>query len=247
MQPKTSQVGINLIINLDLLQSFKTMFISIVLEAFPFMLLGVVVSSLIQVFISEQTIQRWIPKNPILGLVFGCLLGIIFPLCECGVIPIIRRLLSKGMPLYMGVVFILVGPIVNPIVFFATYTAFRSTPEIIAGRMVLSIVVGFSIGLTIYTFFKNNQLRNSRDTLYGQITIENSKDQKSGESKLVSILEHAGSEFFEMGKYLLFGCVVAAAVQTIIPRAELIGVGQAPLGSHFFMMAFAFLLSICST
>ncbi|MCL6458971.1 MAG: permease, partial [Gorillibacterium sp.] len=106
--------------NLTTLQSFKTMFISIVLEAFPFMLLGVLVSAVIQVFISEEMIQRWIPKNPVLGLLFGCLLGIVFPLCECGVIPVIRRLLAKGMPLYIGIVFILVGPIVNPIVFMAT-------------------------------------------------------------------------------------------------------------------------------
>ncbi|MCL6459302.1 MAG: permease, partial [Gorillibacterium sp.] len=132
--------------------------------------------------------------------------------------------------------------------FMATYTAFRSNPEIIVGRMVLSILVGFAIGLTVYAFFKKSQLRNSKETLYAQASAENRmEEQETGDSKLISIMEHAGSEFFEMGKYLLFGCVVAAAMQTMIPRADLVGIGQAPLGSHFFMMAFAFILSICST
>jgi len=228
------------------LQSFKTMFISIVLEAFPFMLLGVLVSAVIQVFVSEETIARFIPKNPLAGLLFGCLLGMVFPLCECGVIPVIRRLLAKGMPLYIGIVFIVVGPIVNPVVWFATYAAFRSNPEMVYGRLLVALAVGFAIGLTVYLLFRGNQLRTSKATLYGEDAGVPVKRAGAG-NRVLAIAEHAGSEFFDMGKYLLFGCAIAALMQTTVPRAELIEVGQAPLGSHLFMMAFAFILSICST
>lgn len=228
------------------LQSFKTMFISIVLEALPFMLLGVLVSAIIQVFVSEETIARLVPRNPLLGLVFGCLLGMVFPLCECGVIPVIRRLLAKGMPLYIGIVFIVVGPIVNPVVWLATYAAFRSNPEMVYGRLGVALVVGFAIGLAVYLLFRGNQLRTSKATLYGEEAVAPVKPAGTG-NRLLAIMEHAGSEFFDMGKYLLFGCAIAALMQTTIPRAGLIEVGQAPLGSHLFMMAFAFILSICST
>ncbi len=95
------------------LQSFKIMFISLILEAFPFILLGVLASSLLQVFVSDKMIQRLTPKNPIGGILFGSLLGILFPLCECGMIPVVRRLIRKGMPAYIGIVFILAGPILN--------------------------------------------------------------------------------------------------------------------------------------
>lgn len=138
------------------LQTFKTLFfLSIILEAFPFVLLGVAVSAVLQVFVSEETIQRFIPKkNPVLGILFACLMGIIFPLCECGMIPVVRRLMNKGMPVYIAIVFILVGPIINPVVYASTYMAFRSRPEIAYSRMGLAFTAAVIIGLAVYRFGK---------------------------------------------------------------------------------------------
>src|SRR5665647_971013 len=143
------------------LQSFKTIFISIILEALPFILIGVLVSSFIHIFISDKIIQRYIPKDPMLAILFACLFGIIFPICECGLIPIVRRLIKKGMPLYVGIVFILVGPIINPIVFASTYLAFRTKPEMVYSRMGLGLLVGAFIGLFIYYFIKQSPLKHS--------------------------------------------------------------------------------------
>ncbi|MDR6883704.1 hypothetical protein J2X61_005502 [Bacillus sp. 3255] len=89
----------------------RIMVIGILLESFPFILLGVAISALLQTFISDQTLQRWIPKKTIPGILFGCLLGIIFPLCECGIIPVVHRLIRKGMPPYIGIVFMMAGPV----------------------------------------------------------------------------------------------------------------------------------------
>lgn len=104
------------VLQTEQMQAFKTILISILLEAIPFIVVGVLLSSLLQTFVSEQTIRRFIPKNPILGILFACLLGILFPMCECGMIPVVRRLILKGMPVYIAVVFIITGPIINPIV-----------------------------------------------------------------------------------------------------------------------------------
>lgn len=230
-------------------QSFKTMFISIVLEALPFIVVGVLVSSFVQIFIPESWIRRFAPKHPILGIGFACLLGFLFPVCECGMIPVIRRLIAKGMPQYIGIVFILVGPIVNPIVYAATFMAFRSRPELVYSRMGLALFVGAAIGLIVYLFVKRSALKHSAETLYSGAGGQ----AESGERKHVrgnsvfAMLEHAGAEFFDMGKYLIFGSVVAAALQTFVPRAGLLEIGQDPLLSHAFMMGLAFLLSLCST
>ncbi|MGZ4123415.1 MAG: permease, partial [Tumebacillaceae bacterium] len=123
------------------LQLFKSMFISIIIEALPFILVGVVISSLLHVFVSEQTIKKLIPKNPVLGIIAASVLGIIFPICECGMVPAIRRLIQKGMPLYVATTFLLVGPILNPIVFWSTFTAFRHRQELTASRMGLAFLV----------------------------------------------------------------------------------------------------------
>jgi uncharacterized membrane protein YraQ (UPF0718 family) len=230
------------------LQSFKTMFISIILEAFPFILLGVLVSAFMQIFISVDMIKRFTPKNPILGIMFACGLGILFPICECGLIPVIRQLLKKGMPLYIAVVFILVGPIVNPIVFSATYMAFRNKPEMVYSRMGLALLVGAVIGLIIYRFIRNNPLKNSVATLYTQASDLSTSDHiHRPRNKISAMLEHAASEFFDMGRFLIFGSLVAAAIQTFVPRSELMEIGQGDVSSHFFMMGLAYLLSLCST
>lgn len=285
-------------------QSFKTIFLSIVLEAFPFVLLGVLVSGLLQMFVSEQTIRRLIPKNPILGILFACLVGIIFPLCECGMIPVIRRLMHKGMPVYVAVVFILVGPIINPVVYASTYMAFRSRPEIAYSRMALAFIVALVIGLIIYKFFKTNPLRdipglpaltvpqiNARAELHAvdhshnheyEHTDKHTHDHhehnhatqvshplahahsdqphvhKHGHdhnhevptgmgNRIFGVLGHASDEFFDMGKYLMFGAIITAVIQTLVSRDSLVSIGQGGITSHLFMMALGFVLSLCST
>jgi len=225
------------------LQSFKTIFISIVLEALPFILLGVVLSSLLQVFVPESWIRRIIPRNPLLGIVVACLIGIVFPVCECGMIPVVRRLIQKGMPVYAAVVFILTGPIINPVVYAATYLAFRSDPAVAYARMGLAFAVAAVIGVIVYRTVRRNPLRHSAATMAGDGAGEHAH---SG-GKFSAMLTHAAEEFFEMGKYLMAGSLLAALIQTFVARESLVAVGQSGLLSHLFMMGFAYVLSLCST
>ena len=141
------------------LNVFKMMFISIIIEAIPFILIGVLISAILQVFVTEKMIKRVIPKNPFLGILMASVLGIIFPICECGIVPAIHKLVKKGMPLYVATTFILVGPILNPIVFLSTLTAFRGQPIVAYARMGLAFAVALIIGLIVYKFVKSNQLR----------------------------------------------------------------------------------------
>ncbi|GBF73330.1 hypothetical protein PA598K_01617 [Paenibacillus sp. 598K] len=254
------------------LQAFKIMFISLILEAFPFILLGVLFSSLLQVFVSDEMIRRLTPRHAIGGVLFGSLLGILFPLCECGMIPVVRRLIRKGMPAYIGIVFILAGPILNPIVYTATFTAFRSRPEIAYARMGLAFAVTVTIGLLLYRFMKTSPLRESASggsgvpvaalTLHaghhahahghdhdhhGHHHGHNHESAGGSRSRFSSTLAHASDEFFEMGKYLIFGALLTALIQTGLSREVLTGIGEHPWFGHIFMMGFAFILSICST
>jgi Predicted permeases len=225
---------------LEGMQSFKTMLIGILLEALPFLLLGVFVSSFMHVFIPEAWFRRMIPRNPLLGILVACLLGVLFPICECGLIPVVRRLIAKGMPLYVGVVFIFVGPIVNPIVFASTYAAFRTKPEMVYARMGLAIAVGLLLGWIVYYFIRSDPMRSAKGHGAGAAGHSHARN------RLVETFEHAGGEFFDMGKYLILGSLITAAIQAYVPRSDLAGIGQGEFASHFFMMGFAFLLSLCS-
>lgn len=233
------------------LNAFTTLFLSVVLEALPFMLLGVIVSALLQVFVSEQAIRRLAPRNPVLGSIFGALLGLLFPLCECGMIPVVRRLIRKGMPAYIGIVYILAGPIVNPIVFASTYTAFHAQPGILYGRMGLGFLVAFLIGLILSRYMKANPLKAGHSThAHEHAHVHHSagsKEQKPLGARLASTLGHASEEFFDMGKYLILGALLTAIIQTGVDRSSLDAIASHEALSQLFMMAFAYFLSLCST
>jgi uncharacterized membrane protein YraQ (UPF0718 family) len=233
------------------LQSFKILFISIILEAFPFILLGVVFSALLQVFVTDAMIKKFTPKNPIAGVLFGALLGLLFPLCECGMIPVVRRLIRKGMPAYIGIVYLLAGPIVNPIVYASTFTAFRTTPAMAYSRMGLAFAVSVIVGLLLYKFMRRSPLKSATPASFAPHGHSHSHDHDSAGKgfrvRVASILSHASDEFFEMGKYLIFGALLTAVLQTVIDRSTLTAFADQPLFSYLFMMGFAFILSICST
>lgn len=232
-------------------QNFKTIFLGIVLEALPFLLLGVLVAAILQVFVSNDVIHRIVPRNPFLGVIVACLLGILFPLCECGMIPVVRKLIRKGMPLYLGMVYILSSPIINPVVFASTYMAFRSRPDIVWGRFLLAIVAAIAIGLIVYYFYRKNPLRETKldhDNLHHhKHDHEHGTTQIGKRGKLIDMLMHAGDEFFDMGRFLLLGAFITAFIHIVIPREFLVSIGSSDLGAHVFMMAFAYLLSLCST
>ncbi|WP_235550745.1 permease [Paenibacillus sp. Soil787] len=134
-------------------------FMGIFLDALPFMLLGVLLSTVVENFIPEAFIRRMTPRHPLGGILFACVLGIMFPLCECGMIPFVRRLMRKGMPVYIAVIFILVGPILNPIVFASTFMAFRGEPSMAYSRMGLTFGVALIVGLLLTRFLKGSPLR----------------------------------------------------------------------------------------
>lgn len=243
--------------NSEALQNMKTVFISIFLEAAPFLLIGVLLSSLMQWFVSEEMIRKLTPKNPVGGVLVAGLLGIIFPICECGMIPVVRRLMHKGMPPYIAVTFILSGPVVNPIVFTATLLAFPSHPEITIARMGLAFAVAASIGGLVYMFVRQNPLRKPKVTVtdvkthpgfkMAQPHSHSTDHDHVHDKNWRSFFIHAGDEFVDMSRYLVIGALITACIQTFISRSDLISLGNGPVASYAFMMGFAYVLSLCST
>ena len=243
----SSTVGFGTIWTSSKLQLFKMMFISVIIEAMPFILVGVFVSALLQVFVTDQMIQKFIPKNPILGIIAASVLGIIFPICECGMVPAIRKLIKKGMPLYVATTFILVGPILNPIVFLSTLTAFRNQPVVAFTRMGLAFVIALIVGLIVYQFIKTNQLREEVQVVHNEHHHSHDHSQNTVKNKVIEVMGHTVSEFFDMGKYLVFGSIIVGLLQVFVSQNSLIELGKSGSTSNLAMMGLGFILSLCST
>ncbi|QQE65687.1 hypothetical protein GFS31_23750 [Leptolyngbya sp. BL0902] len=124
-----------------------TLFFSLLVEAMPFLLLGVIFSSVLLLFVDEQKLLALMPRNVLLAALAGGLIGFLFPVCECGNIPVARRLLMKGAPTAVAIGFLLAAPTVNPIVFWATWIAFRDQPEIVFLRVGFTLVVAMAVAL----------------------------------------------------------------------------------------------------
>ncbi|CRK81212.1 permease [Neobacillus massiliamazoniensis] len=219
----------------------NTIFLSIILEAIPFILLGVFVSAIIQSFVSENTIQKLLPRNAYLAVIPAALLGIIFPICECAIVPVISRLIKKGMPPHVGIVFMLSAPIINPVVYASTYFAFKSTPYMANARMLVGFISSIVIGLIVFRLFKGeNILKNQADK-------HPHHHHHTKGNKFLETLYHASDELFDTGKYLFIGAFLASLFQTFFDRNALLSVGTNTALAPGVMMGFAYVLSVCSS
>src|SRR6202035_5299551 len=135
-------------------QNFLFSFLALAFEGLPFVLVGSLISGGIAVFVPSKIITGFLPKNGVLATLVSGLLGLCFPVCECGIVPVIRRLINKGLPVSCGVTFMLASPIVNPIVAFSTFAAFRGQAPWLnmTIRLVLGYVGAVVAGVTIRPF-----------------------------------------------------------------------------------------------
>jgi uncharacterized protein len=246
----------------------STIFLSIVLEAAPFVLLGVFVSALIQVYVREEVLQRFLPKHPVKALLPATVMGAILPICECAIVPVVRRLIHKGMPLHCGVVFLVAAPILNPVVVASTFFAFRTNLEVLYARVGLAFLLAIVIGWVMYVVFRHtSQLKQTVrhvgshqeehqhvEHVHGSYAHSEHDDahqdhdqhQHNGHAsppfwhRLKQTLNHAADEFFDMGKYLIIGAFIAALFQTFLDRQILLSIGSGEWSSTLVMMAFAF-------
>lgn len=128
------------------IQNAFTLFLSLLVEALPFLLLGVLLSSALLILIDERKLLSNMPRHPLLGSLMGSCIGFLFPVCECGNVPVARRLLIQGMPTSVAIGFLLAAPTINPIVIWATWTAFRDQPEVVVLRVVFSLAIAVILG-----------------------------------------------------------------------------------------------------
>ncbi len=190
-----------------------TIFLSLLVEAIPFLLLGVLFSSMLLFFVDERALVEKVPKNPLLAALVGSMVGFLFPVCECGNVPVARRLITQGAPTSMAIGFLLAAPTINPIVIWATWIAFRDQPEIVVLRVVFSLLIATIIG---YVFsFQKDLTPILQPTIARYIKFN--QPQKTQSEKLLkdSSLEEkaAVSSILKPGTYLLGGKLGGQAVR----------------------------------
>jgi len=226
---------------------FSTFAIAIFIEVMPFLAIGALISAVLEVFVSQERMIKLIPKSVAGGVALGIGAGFILPTCECGVVPIVRRLIKKGVPPYMAIAYMLAAPIVNPVVLVSTYLAFNGNGTMVFGRIGIAVIVAAAMGLYARRF--TNVFRESAKASLHNHHHGHHDHNHSGETikqKIKTVVMHAAREFMEMGKYVIIGAVVSAAFKTFIPMDIIIALSENLIVSIIGMITLAILLSICS-
>jgi uncharacterized protein len=235
----------------DRLSNFTTVFLGIFIEAVPFLLIGTLASGLVEAFVNQDDLSRLVPHDPIRGVLMGGMMGFIFPVCECGVVPLVRRLFKKGLPLPVGITFLLAAPAFNPIVLASTLAAF-GFGRVLFLRMGLTLIIAMSTGLVFAAQRRPERLVRPAALAVpsgasGLPAAEAAFVRPPFRQGMARALSVAADEFFEMGRYLIAGGLLATLMQIFIPQSALITVSAGPVLSVLTLILLAVVLSVCST
>ena len=251
--------------DVDRLSTAWAIFQGLLLEALPFLLLGVAIAGLAR-WLAPQTawIQR-LPRNPLLAPITGALMGFALPACECGNVPVARRLLSSGAPLGTAFGFLFAAPVLNPIVLASTWAAFPDQPWLLIARPLGAFLLAILLSALLVQLPEAQLLEQallSERRMTQPLSSLGLLERKSGligeplpdqnmpeqqRPSLGLVLDQSSREFLDLLALLVLGCIIAALVQTWLPRSWLLAIGGAPTASILALMLLAVVVSVCSS
>lgn len=228
---------------------FSINFTSIVLEAVPFMLIGTLVGGAIEVFVPIRLVDRFLGREKKHSVFLAGFLGLLFPTCECAIVPVVRRLILKGISIPAAVCFMLSGPIVNVIVIWSTAVAYTYNWEMVVLRVSCGYVIAVAIGLLLNRFSNHEKLilENVADLSFRQCVCNGEEFYENRLwRRLLHATGHARDDFLQVGKYLVIGAFLAAFIRTVTPVASFTSLSGSPWVLIFIMMVMAVLMNLCS-
>jgi uncharacterized membrane protein YraQ (UPF0718 family) len=242
------------------LKSFLIVSAAVLLEAVPFVVFGAVVSAAIEVFVPNRAFERLARLPKPLQMPLAGLSGFAMPLCDCGAVPVGRRLMVKGLAPAAVVTFMLSAPLVNPVVLLSTAVAYRGRdvmwPMLVA-RPVLALVVAMTVGWVLGAR-TNEQLLRPRDddapagedhcgSCEGCGSGGHCSAEPGGRSRAGVFFTQVAGDFVTLGKYLVIGAIAAGVMKTFIPQSFLASVAGTPVLNVVSLMGLGALLSLCSS
>lgn len=227
---------------MNFVQDFITISLSIVIESLPFVVLGVFISLLLGLFVSEKFIIKFLPKNRFTSHIFLSFLGVLAPVCQCGNVPVARRLMLQGLSVSQATTFLLAAPIINPITAITTLAAFSTNYNVAIVRIISGFLISNTLGI-IVSYKKDQTLLLSKE-FNKQLCNINHAESKT---KFSYVIQTFSAEFVPMMAILTIGALIAGASQIFIPRNILLTVGHNPVLSVLAMLVLGFIISICST
>jgi uncharacterized membrane protein YraQ (UPF0718 family) len=217
-----------------LLQTWTTVFVSVLVQAVPFLVFGVALSAVIAVYVPRSFWARALPRHPALAVPAAGLAGVVLPGCECGAVPIAGSLIRRGVTPAAALAFLLAAPAINPIVLASTAVAFPGRPEMVVARGAASLVVAVAMGWLWLRLGRTDWIR---------LPHRPDLDDTSRARAFWAACRH---DIMHAGGFLVLGAAAAATINVVVPDAWLQRLADQPVLSVLALAVLAVLLSICS-
>lgn len=232
---------------IEAISKFSIIFSSILLEALPFILLGAILSAVMQIFVTEELIKKFIPKNKVLGSIAASFLGVFLPVCECVTVPITKSLIQKKVPVNVAVTYMLAAPIVSPLVIASTYIAFDGNLKVVILRVLLGIIIAILAGLIMTVISSEDDiLKNGISSYSYRCDCGCEEILKGNDPVVLKLLKSASLEFYDIGKYFVLASMIAAFFQLNVSENFLNSLGLNHIAGVIIMMLVSFTISLCS-
>jgi uncharacterized membrane protein YraQ (UPF0718 family) len=216
------------------LQTWTTVFVSVMVQATPFLVFGVALSAVIAVFVPRSFWAKALPKHPALAVPVASCAGVVLPGCECGSVPIAGSLMRRGVTPAAALAFLLAAPAINPIVLTSTALAFPKNPEMVVARGVGSLIVSVIIGWLWLRLGRADWIK---------LPHRPDLDDASKGRAFWAACRH---DIIQAGGFLVIGAMAAATINVAVPGRWLQSLADAPVLSVLALALLAVLLSICS-
>lgn len=188
-------------------QSATTIFVSVFVQAMPFLVLGVLVSGAIAAFVSPTLLQRVLPDSTAGAICVAGAAGMAVPGCECGSVPASRRLIDHGAPGAAALTFMLAAPAINPVVLVATAVAFAGEPAMVAARFTGSLMTALITG-AIWARIGRPEWLTPRPVRH---------THGADGTRWTVFTEAARHDLLQAGSFLVVGAAVAAVLRLLVP------------------------------
>jgi uncharacterized protein len=226
----------------DALQDFITLSTSVLIESLPFVMLGIGLSVVVQLWVPQRVLFGMLPRTPVLRRASLSLLGVLLPVCECGNVPLARGLVVRGVAVPDAITFLLAAPILNPITIVVTYQAFGFSDGILFWRVLGGFLIANFVG---WLFSRHNRPEDLLTSRFQESCHVHS--HPPNQDRNVQALRMFGAEASAILPALVVGCAVAGFIQVAVSRDLLLTLGQNPVWSVLALMGLAFVIAICST
>lgn len=227
-------------------QDLVTLTVSVMIESLGFVILGILISVLVQVWIPDRWIVKVLPRNAAARRVVISVLGVLLPVCECGNVPLSRGLIAKGFSVPEAMTFLVAAPIVNPVTILTTYQVFGFTDGILISRIVGGFLIANLIGWLFSQHPAPGALLTEKFAADCALPAGVDHDHDHSGSKWQESRDLFAREAAAVMPALILGAFIAGLVQVAVPRSVLVTLGSNPVWSVLALMALAFVISICS-